>query len=54
MFFTRRRGGMGLGLALSRQLVEGHGGQIGYMPNTPRGSVFHFTLPDASRPSEPA
>ena len=54
MFFTRRRGGMGLGLALSRQLVEGHGGQIGYLPNTPRGSVFHFTLPDASRPSEPA
>lgn len=54
MFFTRRRGGIGLGLALSRQLVEGHAGQIGYTPNTPRGSIFHFTLPDVARPSEPS
>ena len=53
MFFTRRRGGMGLGLALSRQLVEGHGGHIGYRPNEPKGSIFCFTLPDAERPSSP-
>lgn len=53
MFFTRRRGGMGLGLALSRQLVEGHGGHIGYTPNEPKGSIFRFTLPDAERPSSP-
>jgi signal transduction histidine kinase len=41
----RRSKGMGLGLAISRQLVERHGGIIGVEP-CPRGNRFHFTIPD--------
>lgn len=39
------RGGTGLGLAISRAIIEQHGGEIGYVPNRPKGSCFYFTLP---------
>ncbi len=37
--------GTGLGLAICKLLVEQHGGRIGIKDNTPKGSVFYFTLP---------
>jgi two-component system OmpR family sensor kinase len=39
------RGGAGLGLAISREIVEAHGGRIWIEPNTDRGSTFTFALP---------
>ena len=42
---TRRAGGLGLGLAICRRIVEAHGGHIGVEPRTGGGSRFAFTLP---------
>ncbi|WP_307580473.1 two-component system sensor histidine kinase NtrB [Variovorax paradoxus] len=44
-FFTTRPDGMGLGLSLCRTVVEQHGGVLMFEPNSPRGTVFRFTLP---------
>ena len=46
-FFTTKEEGMGLGLSLCRTVVEQHGGFLGHQPNTPRGTVFSFTLPQS-------
>jgi two-component system sensor histidine kinase DctS len=46
-FFTTRPDGMGLGLSLCRTVVEQHGGVLMFGPNSPRGTVFRFTLPSA-------
>jgi two-component system sensor histidine kinase PilS (NtrC family) len=53
MFFTRRRGGIGLGLALCKQIVDAHHGEIVARANEPRGSLFQVRFPD-ERPSDPA
>jgi two-component system sensor histidine kinase PilS (NtrC family) len=54
MFFTRRRRGLGLGLALTKQIVDGHQGEIAALPNTPRGSTFRVRIPhEVERPSDP-
>jgi two-component system sensor histidine kinase RpfC len=37
-------GGTGLGLAIVKHLTEAMGGEVGYRPNSPRGSVFSITL----------
>lgn len=37
--------GSGIGLTLARSIVEGHGGELNYAPNKPRGSRFVITLP---------
>jgi two-component system, LuxR family, sensor kinase FixL len=43
-FVTTKRHGMGVGLSISRTIVEAHGGQIGVEPNPIGGTVFCFTL----------
>lgn len=44
-FFTTKPGGMGVGLAISRSIIEAHGGQLTMEPNDGGGTVFQFTLP---------
>jgi signal transduction histidine kinase len=44
-FYTTKAHGMGVGLAVSRTIVQTHGGLLWARPNKPRGAVFAFTLP---------
>jgi PAS domain S-box-containing protein len=52
-FYTTKRKGIGVGLAISRSIVEAHGGTIWTAPNEPRGARFGFTLPLAAASDEP-
>jgi C4-dicarboxylate-specific signal transduction histidine kinase len=45
-FHTTKVGGMGMGLAISRSIIEEHGGRIWATPGSPRGAVFQFALPN--------
>jgi two-component system sensor kinase FixL len=44
-FITTKRQGMGVGLSISRTIVEAHSGRIWVEPNPAGGTIFHFTLP---------
>jgi PAS domain S-box-containing protein len=44
-FFTSKKDGLGLGLSISRTIIEAHGGRLWCTPNADRGATFQFTLP---------
>ena len=47
-FVTTKKGGMGLGLSLCREIAEAHGGSLAAAPNLAGGSVFTISLPAAA------
>src|SRR5260370_42434797 len=48
-FYSTRAHGMGIGLAVSRTIIQTHGGRLWATPNMPHGAVFPFSLPADSQ-----
>lgn len=46
-FYSTKGGGLGVGLSISRAIIEAHGGRLSLAPNEGGGCVFQFTLPVA-------
>jgi C4-dicarboxylate-specific signal transduction histidine kinase len=44
-FYTTKPQGLGLGLAISRRIIEAHGGRLWATANVPQGAVLQFTVP---------
>jgi C4-dicarboxylate-specific signal transduction histidine kinase len=51
-FYTTKPDGMGIGLAVSRTIIESHGGRLRALPNVPKGAVFQVQLPTDGEASE--
>jgi len=51
-FYTTKPDGMGMGLAISRTIIESHGGRLWADANQPKGAVFQFILPIGAEAGE--
>ncbi len=51
-FFTTKANGTGLGMAITRQIVEDHDGRVAWVPREGRGTRVEFRLPVHSKPPE--
>ena len=51
-FFTTKTHGTGMGLRISRSIIESHGGRLWAADNSPRGASFCFTLPTKAEAEE--
>ena len=47
-FYTTKTHGMGVGLAISRSIIESHGGQLWAIPNDGPGATFGFYIPSVA------
>ena len=47
-FYTTKPQGLGMGLSISRSIIEAHGGRLWARANVPKGALFQFTLPIAN------
>jgi signal transduction histidine kinase len=47
-FYTTKPQGLGMGLSISRSIIEAHGGRLWAKANVPKGALFQFMLPIAN------